>query len=114
MSNDFDYIVKPSIITIEGCIRRGEIMGYILPIENHVGKDYQKRIHQEKKNKMYIEQPYRVILNQKYDELKKAPLRKRKAMKRKYYVPEKTLNTDKHNVGGAYLTEKGQFVNDII
>ncbi len=40
-------------------------MGYILPIENHVGKDYQKRIHQEKKNKMYIEQPYKIILNKK-------------------------------------------------
>lgn len=113
MSNNFDYSVKPSIITIEGYIRRGEVMGYILSIENHVGKDYRQRILQEKKNKMYIEQPYRVILNQKYDELKKAPLRKRKAMKRKYYVPEK-INTDKHNVDRPYFTEKGQFVNHII
>lgn len=64
-------------------------MGYQLPIVDYVANDYQKRMIQTKKNRMYIDHPYKVVLRPKEEQLKKAFPPKGKAVqkKRKLYVP---------------------------
>ncbi|MFS0752159.1 hypothetical protein [Oceanobacillus sp. 1P07AA] len=44
-------------------------MAYILPIEHYQYQDYQLRVSQVKTNRNYIEGPFKVLLDQKHQEV---------------------------------------------
>lgn len=44
-------------------------MAYILPIEHYQYQDYQQRVSQVKTNRNYIEGPFKVLLDQKHQEV---------------------------------------------
>lgn len=43
-------------------------MGYILPVQSNQYTDYQNRVLEEKTNLMFIEPPFKVFLESKYNE----------------------------------------------
>ncbi|BAC13183.1 hypothetical conserved protein [Oceanobacillus iheyensis HTE831] len=44
-------------------------MAYVLPIEHYQYQDYQRRVIQVKTNRNYIEGPFKVVLDQKHQEV---------------------------------------------
>ena len=44
-------------------------MGYILPVERYQYNDYQRRMIKEKTDRVYIEGPFKVILEKQHEEI---------------------------------------------
>ena len=49
--------------------RGGEIMGYILPVEQYQYNDYQRRVIREKQNIYHIQSPFKVVLERQHQEI---------------------------------------------
>ena len=44
-------------------------MGYILPVERYQYNDYQRRVIKKKMDSVYIERPFKVILEKRHEEI---------------------------------------------
>ncbi|WP_010649968.1 hypothetical protein [Oceanobacillus massiliensis] len=81
-------------------------MGYILPVDHYQYNDYHKRVVQEKENKHFIERPFKVILDNRHQEISS----KYDSLNRQQQQETKLQNAS-HALFGE-LTGKGNLFND--
>lgn len=95
-------------------------MGYILPVQNNQYADYQNRVVQEKKDRMFIESPFKAFLETKYDEANQTDTREFELLKEEteYIQKHEQDNVTKNPYGKerviAEITGKGNLFNDKI
>ncbi|GEN30648.1 hypothetical protein HNQ35_001525 [Cerasibacillus quisquiliarum] len=82
-------------------------MGYQLPIVDYVGNDYQKRMIHTDKNRMYINQPYKVTFRPEKEPFKKAFPRMGKARRKK----RKLYRFDDYPI---IISDKGLFIDHCV
>lgn len=73
-------------------------MGYILPITNHQYTNYHMLHVRQKKNKYYIEGPFKIVLDEAYEN------KKSKQFKSGFHLKKEQLNKSnmlKSNSGGV-------------
>lgn len=96
-------------------------MGYILPIQQTQYADYQNRTIQERKNLMYIDEPFQAYLNTTYQKANPTDVREYELLKEEHENNPKRKNNDdqqtnryiNHTLFGE-LTGKGTLFNDEI
>jgi hypothetical protein len=79
-------------------------MGYILPIEMYQYSDYQKRISTEKRKVSSIDSPFKVVLEEKHQEIANQFDRTSKST---YQTPQQVIPDE-------IITGKGRYFNQFV
>lgn len=86
-------------------------MSYILPIPHYQYADYQKRVTENKNDRIFIDRPFKVILETQYDEVIGKETEHFKAAAPK---PEKTYVNPRQAQAIAGLTGKGVHFSELV
>lgn len=94
-------------------------MGYIAPVTNFQYADYQKRVITDERDPIYIERPFKVVLETQYEEVydtEKLMEEERKLERIEDFNPHTFGNHQPraYNRAAAAVTGKGQLFSEMV